>query len=232
MEVFVYSFFGLTTLGYFIPSAIFHSMKELNQDKIIQKKSFPQNKDILREIKLSLSTITIWSSINVITFDMIEKGYFNLFFDITEETFLYNVLSFFMCFFIHDTYFYWTHRLMHHRSVYKYTHKGHHLSITPTAWAALAFYPGEAVLQYIQFSLIPFTIRIHIGIFIFYLVLDIIINTAGHCGYEHVSEKISKNKYLKYLNTVKHHDDHHSKFNVNYGAFFNFWDRICGTYYQ
>lgn len=30
------------------------------------------------------------------------------------------------CVFVNDTLFYWAHRALHHRSVYKYIHKQHH----------------------------------------------------------------------------------------------------------
>jgi lathosterol oxidase len=32
------------------------------------------------------------------------------------------------------------------------------------------------------------------------------------------------------VNGAAHHDLHHSQFTVNYGQFFTFWDRVCGTH--
>ena len=32
------------------------------------------------------------------------------------------------------------------------------------------------------------------------------------------------------INGAEHHTIHHSKFNYNYGQYFTFWDRICGTH--
>jgi len=230
MDIFTGSFIIMSTLGYLIPSGIFHFCRKYNTKNIIQKNKEQKIIDIKREIKLSFQTITIWSLMNVYSTELIFNGHTKIFFDIEEASFFYNVTSFLLCFIIHDTYFYWFHRLMHHKYLYKYTHKGHHLSVTPTPWAALSFQPGEAIIQYFQFSIIPFMIYVNIYVFLLYLFLDVIINTAGHSGYELVDERISKNKYLKYLNTVKHHDDHHTKFNKNFGAFFNIWDRICDTY--
>jgi len=232
MDTFLNSFILLSTIGYLIPSSIFFFCKKFNTENIIQKNKNPEKKDIKREIKLSFQTITIWSFMNIYTEKLICNGYTKFFFNLEEASFLYHLLSFLMCFFIHDTYFYWFHRLMHTKYIYKYTHKGHHLSVTPTSWAALSFQPGEAVVQYFQFSIIPLMIYVNLYVFLIYLYIDVIVNTAGHSGYELVDDKISKNKYLKYLNTVKHHDDHHTKFNKNYGAFFNIWDRICGTYLE
>ena len=48
---------------------------------------------------------------------------------------------------LHDTYFYWTHRAMHWKPLFKWVHKTHHLSINPTPFAAYAFHPIEAVVE-------------------------------------------------------------------------------------
>ena len=32
------------------------------------------------------------------------------------------------------------------------------------------------------------------------------------------------------INGTAHHNEHHEHFVVNYGQFFTFWDRVCGTY--
>ena len=47
----------------------------------------------------------------------------------------------------HDTYFYWTHRAMHHRALFKFFHRYHHKSVTPTAWTAYSFHPAETVVE-------------------------------------------------------------------------------------
>ena len=44
---------------------------------------------------------------------------------------------------LHDTYFYWTHRMMHHRWLYPWFHRVHHQSTNPTPWAAYAFAPAR-----------------------------------------------------------------------------------------
>ena len=44
----------------------------------------------------------------------------------------------------HDTWFYWSHRLMHRPWWFARVHAVHHASRPPTAWAAMAFHPWEA----------------------------------------------------------------------------------------
>ena len=43
----------------------------------------------------------------------------------------------------HDAYFYWAHRAMHHRRLFALFHRTHHLSRTPTPWAACASASAE-----------------------------------------------------------------------------------------
>ena len=46
---------------------------------------------------------------------------------------------------LHDSWFYWTHRLMHRPQVYKRMHAVHHASRNPTAWTAMSFHPWESI---------------------------------------------------------------------------------------
>ena len=58
---------------------------------------------------------------------------------------LYLPLSGLIYLFIQDSWFYLTHRIMHHRKLFKHTHAGHHKSVQPTPWASFSFDPIEAV---------------------------------------------------------------------------------------
>jgi sterol desaturase/sphingolipid hydroxylase (fatty acid hydroxylase superfamily) len=131
---------------------------------------------------------------------------------------------------IHDTYFYWTHRFMHWRPVFKYMHAAHHRSISPTPWAIFAFSPAEAVLQFLVFVLIVMFIPLHPLALFTFLFLDTQMNTGGHTGYELVPRFIAKHPLYQGLNTVTDHDRHHTNMSKNFGSFFNVWDRWMGTF--
>lgn len=60
---------------------------------------------------------------------------------------IYYFAAFPIMFVIHDTYFYWTHRIMHHKSVFNVMHLVHHKSTNPSPWAAYAFHPLEAIVE-------------------------------------------------------------------------------------
>jgi len=130
---------------------------------------------------------------------------------------------------MHDSYFYWTHRLMHHRRLYRLFHRTHHLSISPTPWAAYAFSPAEAFVQAGIGPLIVFTIPTHPLAFSLFMLWQITFNVFGHCGYEIYPSWFMKTPLGLFLNSITHHAQHHEKFVGNYGLYFNVWDRVMGT---
>jgi len=131
---------------------------------------------------------------------------------------------------LHDIYFYTTHRLMHLAPLFKAVHAGHHRSLTPTPWAILSFQPLETISQFGFFALVIFFVPLYPATLLAYLLFDGIVNAAGHCGHEFVPQDSQKHWLLKYLNSVTHHDLHHSRFRYNFGQYFNIWDRLFGTF--
>jgi Delta7-sterol 5-desaturase len=59
----------------------------------------------------------------------------------------YSYAIFPLMFIIQDTYFCWTHRLMHHPKVFKTFHSVYHQSTNPSPWAAYAFHPLEEIVE-------------------------------------------------------------------------------------
>jgi lathosterol oxidase len=130
---------------------------------------------------------------------------------------------------LHDAYFYWTHRLMHHRRLYRFFHHTHHLSTSPTPWAAYAFSPAEAVVQAGIAPILIFALPLHPGAFGIFMLWQITFNVFGHCGYEVYPSWFLRTPFGTFFNTVTHHSMHHEKFKANFGLYFNFWDRWMGT---
>jgi Delta7-sterol 5-desaturase len=116
--------------------------------------------------------------------------------------------------------------------VFKYVHLAHHRSIAPTPWAIYAFEPLEAVIQFLGIYLIVFLLPLHPLALLAFLAYDTEVNTAGHTGYEVLPSWIASHWLYRGLNTVRHHDAHHTDFAVNFGSFFNVWDRWMGTFYD
>ena len=73
----------------------------------------------------------------------------------------YFFVSGFLLMVLHDTYFYWTHRLMHHKNLFNAFHLVHHKSTNPSPWAAYAFHPLEAVVENGIFIVFAFLLPLH-----------------------------------------------------------------------
>jgi lathosterol oxidase len=130
---------------------------------------------------------------------------------------------------LHDAYFYWTHRLMHHPRLFRRMHRVHHLSTSPSPWAAYSFSVLEAVVQAGIGPLAAFTIPMHPSAFLVFMTWQISFNVLGHCGFEIFPRWFLSTWMGKFLNTPTHHAMHHESFRANYGLYFNFWDRLLGT---
>lgn len=195
----------------------------------IQKK-FPRSKDYFREIGYSVLTICIFT---LVPFFLIKneqaRAYTTFYTDIETFGWVYFFAAFPLMFLMHDTYFYWMHRIMHHPRLFKWFHLVHHQSTNPSPWAAYAFHPLEAMVEAGIFVVFLFTIPIHpLHYFIFFL-LSIIYNVYGHLGWEIYPKGFSRHWLGKWINTSVNHNLHHQYFKGNYGLYFLFWDRIMGT---
>lgn len=130
----------------------------------------------------------------------------------------------------HDTYFYWTHRAMHHPKLYKAFHLRHHRSITPTPFAAYAFAAPEALLNALFIPLWQLFVATPQTALMAFLIIQIIRNTTQHAGLELHPSWWLKNPVTRWISTTTHHDMHHSGgFASNYGFYFTVWDRLMGT---
>ncbi len=195
--------------------------------KIIER--FPRWRDIGREIALSLMTCVIYAIVGLLSWQAIHHHWTFYYHRLDRYGMTWFWASIVLTIFLHDAYFYWTHRLMHHPRLYRYLHKAHHVSTNPTPWAAYAFDPGEAFIQASVFPLIIFLYPIHPLAFLIFMVWQISFNVLGHAGFEIFPSWFLKSWPGKFLNTPTNHAMHHQYFRGNYGLYFNLWDRWMGT---
>jgi len=197
--------------------------------KKIQPK-FPVMKDYRREIIFSTISIIIFALTPLI---LLENDYLRphttFYKDISKYGWLYFWGAFPLLLLMHDTYFYWMHRLIHHPKLFKLVHLAHHRSVNPSPWAAYAFHPLEAVLESLIFVIFLFTIPINRWHLFIFFVISLLYNVYGHLGYELFPAGFNKRGMGKWLNTSVSHNLHHHYFRGNYGLYFLFWDRMMGT---
>lgn len=130
---------------------------------------------------------------------------------------------------MHDTYFYWAHRIMHHPWLFKTVHLVHHKSTNPSPWAAYAFHPFEAIVESLIFVIFLFAIPVHSIHLIWFFVISLVYNVYGHLGFEIYPKGFNKHWLGKWMNTSVSHNQHHQFFKGNYGLYFTIWDRLMGT---
>lgn len=130
----------------------------------------------------------------------------------------------------HDAYFYWAHRLMHHRRLFKHFHRAHHRSTTPTPWAAYSFAIPEAAVMFLFVPLWLFFVPTPGWVMVTWLNFQILRNAMGHAGFEFFPRWWLDTPLTRWINTTVHHDLHHNGgFNTNYGLYFTWWDKWMGT---
>ena len=190
---------------------------------------FPHFRDVRRELVLSLLTCGVYGLVGVIMFVPIKRNWTQMYFDIHAYGWKWFLASIVITIFLHDAYFYWTHRLMHSPRLFPIMHRSHHRSTNPTPWAAYAFNPLEAFVQAGIFPLAIFLYPIHPLAFLIFMGWQITFNVLGHAGFEFHPRWFLDSRLGKFANTPTNHAMHHEFFTGNYGLYFNIWDRLMGT---
>lgn len=212
-----------------IPFLIYYTWRgQLWQYKKIQER-FPKLTDYQREIGYSLITSLIFAIVGMIVFASPVEQYILRYSHISDYGWGYWFISIVLMILLHDTYFYWTHRAMHHPRLFKYFHLVHHKSTNPSPWASYAFHPLEGFVEAAVIFPIAFLIPFHPTALIVFLLFMMVYNVYGHLGYEIFPKRFYKHPIGKWLNTSTAHNQHHRHFKGNYGLYFMFWDKWMGT---
>ena len=183
------------------------------------------------EISHALMTIAIFTLVGGSVFYLHTRfGIFRFYEDPLRYGALYLALSPILLVVLHDTYFYWTHRLMHHRHVFRTVHRAHHRSVSPTPFTIYSFHPIEAFVEGLFIPLISLALPLHGIAVILLLVAAVTMNLVGHLGFELFGRKFWRSIWSEFLTTTTYHQEHHQGGpNSNFGFYFRFWDRLCGT---
>jgi len=186
--------------------------------------------DRRRELRLSVQTIAIFGVVDLLAFALITYGVVKIAHGFDPVVFTLQLIALVI---LHDAYFYWMHRGLHLRAMFRRAHSAHHLSRTPTSWAAYAFAPIESVFEalYVPIALLGLSLFgpvYPLAIFIF-LGHQIARNAIGHSGHELAWSGFTRSPLTGWMTTTTHHDLHHSEGRHNFGLYFTWWDRMMGT---
>ncbi len=131
--------------------------------------------------------------------------------------------------FLHDSWFYWTHRWMHAPALFARVHAVHHASKPPTAWAAMSFHPWEALSGALLIPALAFIIPIHWSALGVVLTIATVMGVTNHMGWEMFPRSWVQGWFGRHIISASHHEAHHKFYTCNYGLYFRFWDQWCGT---
>ena len=158
-----------------------------------------------------------------------ERGWTRIYTDVNEFPLWWLPVSFMLCLAVHDAWFFWTHRLMHHPALFRRIHAVHHDSRPPTAWAAMSFHPWEALSGAFVIPALVFILPLHFGVVLAVLLVMTIMGTTNHMGWELFPARLVHGRAGRWLITATHHQLHHERYSCNYGLYFRYWDHLCGT---
>ena len=190
----------------------------------------PPRDQVRREIAYSLLTCLMFPTSVFMTIALGELGLTRVYFYVEEFGWGYLVASVAMMIILHDALFYWTHRLLHTPWLMRHVHYVHHQSTDPTPWAAFSFHPVEGFLQVFNIVIIVMLIPAHPIALSAFLLLNVVGNVFGHCGFEFFSTGFRQGPLGRLLNTPSVHAWHHRRFRHNYCLYFTVWDRLMGTW--
>lgn len=153
-------------------------------------------------------------------------GYTVRYANISDYGWAYFFFSIALFLLIVDADFYWTHRFLHRRL--KFAHAVHHQFTNPTPWCGFAFHALESVLLALPYVPLLLLIPWHPATIVIVQFTAMIWNAFLHLGYD--MPQAWKSRWpLRFLMTARDHCGHHANPRSNFGLYFNYWDRLCGT---
>jgi sterol desaturase/sphingolipid hydroxylase (fatty acid hydroxylase superfamily) len=135
-------------------------------------------------------------------------------------------VSFIVSMLLFDTWFYWLHRLIHSRWLFRTVHLWHHRTSAPEVWSNNSDLLLDTLFLQSYWLAAHFLIPIAPAVLAAHKLYDQFTGAMGHCGYEHAGRIAWPPSPIL---SVTHHDQHHRFAACNYATHFSLWDRMLGT---
>jgi lathosterol oxidase len=227
LEVFVFDFGRYLVAAALIAGLVWLLRRTSWTSRKIQRREATRA-DFVREFTSAIRTVIVYVAISMPVIWAFRNGWLQGF---EGEVGLLGFIGYLAAVIVaHDAYFYWSHRAMHTKLLYKHFHRFHHRTITPTAWTAYAFAVPEAALMAVFVPLYLAFVPTPGAVMFTFLGVMILRNAMGHAGLELHAAGWASHPVLRWITTTTHHDMHHgTSFNHNYGFYFTWWDKLMGT---
>jgi lathosterol oxidase len=178
-----------------------------------------------KEVFWSAVTALIFAVAGSVTLLLWQKGYTKVYLDAGDYPTWWLPASLIISMLLHETYYYWLHRWMHHPKVFSFVHKVHHDSNITSPWTAFSFHPSEGFLQAVFLPMLLIVMPMHLYVILLQLTIMTFSSVVNHLDIEIYPKKFSSQIPGKWLIGATHHSLHHKQFRYNYGLYFTFWDR-------
>ena len=129
--------------------------------------------------------------------------------------------------YLDDFLYYWVHRTLHTRWLYKRIHGWHHRIVTPWAVTGHYMHPVEYVLTGTLALVGPVLVGAHVLTLWLWFAFRQWEAAEGHCGYDF---PWTPTHVLPFNDGAIHHDVHHARVKGNYAGFLAWTDWVFGTY--
>ncbi len=195
----------------------------------IQQQQRATARHVLHDAAFSVAALLVFSVIDYLVDRLDRANVIHIAPTIDELGVPWFLVSVALMIVLHDAYFYWTHRLMHHPRLYRSFHAVHHRSTDPSPLTSFAFHPLEAVVENGITVIFVFVMPVSFQALVAWQVFQQLFNMIGHLGYEVYPSWWLKVPVLNWKTVSTHHNLHHQRFSGNYGLYFTWWDRWMGT---
>jgi len=194
------------------------------QSRKINARSYKKDQ-LKKEVFWSTVTAMIFAVSGAFTLLMWQKGWTKVYTDINEYPWLWLVASLIISMALHETYYYWLHRWMHHPRVFRIVHKVHHDSNITSPWTAFSFHPIEGILQAVFLPALLLLLPMHIYVLLLQLTIMTFSSVINHLDIEIYPKNFHRHFLGRWLIGATHHSLHHKQFRYNYGLYFTWWDK-------
>lgn len=153
---------------------------------------------------------------------LVATGHGRVYWDVSEYGWGWLIASVLLMLITTETLIYWIHRALHGNFLYHRLHHIHHKWRKSTPWVGLAFNPLDSFVQGLPHHLCAFLFPIHGLVYLMSVSFVTVWAVMIH-------DRVSFVRW-PFLNNTGHHTLHHWYSDYNFGQYFTFWDRLCGTW--
>ena len=171
------------------------------------------------------SGVGVWTALEVLMLWALANGWIP-WLSLTQNPFWF-IAIFFLIPIWESFWFYWIHRALHWRPLYKIAHHLHHRNTDVGPWSGLSMHPIEHVM-FLGGVLVHWLFASHPLHILFHLQYYALTAVTTHSGY---AALLVRDKKRLAMGTF-HHQMHHRYFECNYGSLEIPWDKLFGSFHD